>query len=598
MLGKRQRFVSAAVLAGLVWVQATAAASVLDRPTPWERDPQATPRYPETVAWCEDLAAACDEVHYTVFGRSPQGRDLPLLIWDPAGLAAPEDCHAAGRVVLLVQACIHAGESSGKDAGMAWLRDLCRDGGPDGVTVLFIPIFNVDGHERFGPYNRINQDGPREMGWRVTAQNLNLNRDFYKADAPEMRAWLRLWNAWQPHFLIDTHATDGADYQYPVTYGLELHGNLDPGLTGWLAGYRGRLADALAAAGMPMAPYVTFRDWHDPRSGLRQWVAGPRYSQGYAAIRNRPGLLVETHMLKPYPVRVAATRAILDQTLADLADQAAVLRERVAAADRAAAGLAARGEPIPLAWQDGPDSVMVDFLGVAYEEVTSEISGGRYFVYHGDRPDTFRVPFFDSPQVARAVTLPAAYLVPPQWQDVIDRLALHGVRIARLARDTEVTVQTWRLEDVRWRGRPYEGRHPLEYRAVPLAEARVFPAGTAVIDCAQPMARAIAHGLEPAAPDALLRWGFFDAVLQRVEYVESYVIEAMMARMVREDPQLLVELEARKAADPAFASDPWAIRNWFYERTPYHDDRAFVYPVGRLETAADLARLLPGDGGR
>jgi hypothetical protein len=561
--------------------------------TPWERDPLATPRYEETVRWCRALAVAEDQVAYTTFGISPEGRDLPLLIWDPAGLADPQACHAAGRVILLVQACIHAGESSGKDAGMAWIRDLCLAGpdAPAGVTVLFIPIFNVDGHERFGPYNRINQDGPREMGWRTTAQNLNLNRDFLKADAPEMRAWLRLWNTWRPHMLVDTHATNGADYQYPVTYGLELHGNLDPGLTAWTADYLARLEAGLGAQGIPIAPYVTFRRWHDPRSGLRQWVAGPRYSQGYAAVRNRPGLLVETHMLKPYPVRVAATRAILELTLAHLADHRAALRALADAADARTASLAGRGEPVPLDFATGPDSVMVDFLGVRYEQVTSELSGGEYFVYHADEPETLRVPFFDQPVVTAAASLPAAYLVPPAWTAVLERLRWHAIRFDRLAAPAEVTVRGWRLEDVRWADRPYEGRHRVEFTAVPGDEVRTFPAGTAVVTTDQPGARVIAHALEPAAPDALLRWGFFDAVLTRVEYVESYVIERMMAEMVRDDPDLRAEFEAARAADADLAGDPWAIRQWFYRRTPYHDSRAFVYPVARIDDAAILATL-------
>ncbi|MEZ4388606.1 MAG: M14 family zinc carboxypeptidase [Candidatus Krumholzibacteriia bacterium] len=247
-------------------------AAAAELTTPWDATPSATtPRYAETVAWCRQLADAHPTVALTTFGRSPEERDLPLVIWDADGLRDPAAVHAAGRTVVLIQACIHAGESCGKDAGMTLVRDLAELGGPADLCVLFIPIFNVDGHERFGPYNRVNQNGPREMGWRVTAQNLNLNRDFLKADAPEMRAWLALWNAWSPHFLVDIHSTDGADYQYAISYGLELHGNLDAGLTGWLTGYLGAMEAAMAADGLPLVPYVSFRRWHDPAAA---WRAG------------------------------------------------------------------------------------------------------------------------------------------------------------------------------------------------------------------------------------------------------------------------------------------------------------------------------------
>lgn len=587
---------------GLVCAQLCAANAL---PTPWELDREATPRYDETVAWCRALAASSPQVDFQSFGASPQGRQLPLVVWDRDGLADPQACRDAGRLVVLIQGCLHAGETCGKDAGLTLMRDLAvaeaahgsalaDRAGRAGVTVLFIPIFNVDGHARFGPYNRINQNGPRAMGWRTTAQNLDLNRDHLKADAPEMRAWLRLWNAWQPHFLVDIHATNGADYQYPITYGLELFGNLDPGLTDWLRGYLEATAPPMAAAGFPLAPYVVFRDWHDPRSGLQTWVSGPRYSQGYAAARNRPALLIETHMLKPYPVRVEATRALLDLTLTRLADQADVLRGLCAEADRRTATAAFRTEPLPLAWRAGETSEPVDFLGVAYESRTSELSGGDYFVYHADRPQVFTVPHFNRPQVAAAARLPEAYLVPPQWQTVIERLALHGVRLAWLQEDTELSVRTWRFRQPRWAGQPEQGRHPVSYEIEPDTLTVVYPAGTAVIDLAQPAARLIAHALEPESPDSFARWGFFAAVMTRVEYVEGYVIEPLMQEMVAADPALLAELDARKAADPDFAANPWAIRYWFYERTPYYDRQAFLYPVGCLDERAAVAALPVG----
>lgn len=587
-----QRFCQVFVNGLLILAFLTAYPAAAGMPTPWELDREATPRYAETVAWCEALAAASPQVTFTYFGDSPQGRALPLVVWDRDGLANPASCRAAGRLVLLIEACIHAGESCGKDAGMTLVRDLAAAAdGPTGITILFIPIFNVDGHERFGPYNRINQNGPREMGWRVTAQNLDLNRDFVKADAPEMQAWLRLWNAWQPHFFIDIHSTDGADFQYPLTYGVELHGNLDANLTQWLRACIGTLETDLAAAGYPLAPYVVFREWHDPRSGLQTWVSGPRFSQGYAAVRNRPALLVEAHMLKPYPVRVEATRALLDRTLAYLAAEQDALRALVAAADHRAASPAFRAEPLVLAWQAGEESEPFTFLGVEYAERRSEISGGDYFVYHADRPQTFVVQHYNRPVASASARLPEAYLVPPQWTTVLERLALHGVRIARLREDAKLAVRTWRFGNVRWETRPVQGRHLASFDAEPVTVTAVFPAGTAVIDLAQPAARLIAHALEPAAPDALVRWGFFDAVMTRTEYVESYVIEQIMQEMTAADPVLLDELAEHKASDAAFAGNPWAIRYWFYERTPYYDQQAFLYPVGCLDERAVVDSL-------
>jgi hypothetical protein len=581
------KLMTAVLLVGAM-VGLTGAAELM---TPWELDPESTPRYGPTLDWCRQLADAHGTVTLTEFGTSPQGRSLPLVIWDADGLADPEAVQAADRLVLLVQACIHAGESCGKDAGLTLVRDLAEQGGPAGLTLLFIPIFNVDGHERFGPYHRANQDGPREMGWRTTAQNLNLNRDFLKADAPEMQAWLRLWNRWSPDFMVDIHSTDGADYQYAITYGLELHGNLEAGLTGWLDRYLVAMEQAMAADGYPLAPYVSFRRWHDPRSGLRSWVADPRYSQGYAAVRNRPALLIEAHMLKPYPVRVEATRRLLDHTIADLVATSAELKRLIARADAHTASAAFRAEPLPLRWQATDQSRPFTFLGVEYEVVTSELSGGEYFIYHADRPDTFEVASFDQPVVAASATVPEAYLVPPQWTEVVERLRWHGVRLERLSAAVELEVDGWRLADCTWRHEPYEGRHPVTCEAQPVRQRRVFPAGTWLVDTAQAEARAIVHLLDPSAPDALLGWGFFDAILTRTEYIESYVIERLMAEMVADRPALRDSLEARKARDPEFAANPWAIRDWFYRQTPYYDQEAFVYPVAAIPKRAQINDL-------
>ncbi len=270
-----------------------ASGSAVGQDTPYEESGgRITPRYAETVAWLGDLAEGSSLLRLTSFGTSPQGRDLPLIIADRDGRFEPVD-HAEreGRVVVLVQACIHAGESCGKDAGMILLRDLAAgtpetEGLLDQVTLVFIPIFNVDGHERFGAYNRINQNGPEEMGWRVTARNQNLNRDFLKADLPETQAWLGLFDDWRPDFFIDIHSTDGADYQYPITYGLETGGNMDPGLTTWTTQYRDAMVTAMADEGYPLGPYVSFRNWHDPASGLKAGSATPRFSQGLEAGRN------------------------------------------------------------------------------------------------------------------------------------------------------------------------------------------------------------------------------------------------------------------------------------------------------------------------
>ncbi|HKK10462.1 MAG TPA: M14 family metallopeptidase, partial [Bacteroidales bacterium] len=280
----------------------------------------ATAEYSETIEYCRKLAETYEEVTYKSIGKSAGGYDIPLIIADKDGYVNPVKAKNDKKTVLMVQSGIHPGESEGKDAMMMLLRDALSDEKeimlPGNVTIVWIPVFNVDGDNRFGAYNRINQNGPEEMGWRTNSLNLNLNRDYLKADTPEMQHWLKLWNEWLPDFFIDCHTTDGADYQYEITYAMEIYGGMDEKLMHWQKEeYISDVMPKMFDAGFPVFPYVSFRRWHDPRSGLRTNIAPPRISQGYTALQNRPGLLIETHMLKPYKNRVESTYKMIELSL-------------------------------------------------------------------------------------------------------------------------------------------------------------------------------------------------------------------------------------------------------------------------------------------
>ncbi|MGC8864331.1 MAG: M14 family metallopeptidase [Bacteroidales bacterium] len=552
-----------------------------------QSDFRQTPRYAQTIEFCKRLADASPMVHYTPFGVSPQGRDLPLLILDREGLSTPEQIKARGRLILMIQACIHPGEPEGKDAGLILFRDMAIRGLDTnwlrGVSIIFIPIFNVDGHERFSPYNRINQNGPEEMGWRTTAQNLNLNRDYLKADAPEMQAWLQLFHHWNPDFFIDTHTTDGADYQYVLTYSLETGPNTDRELGAFLAaGYESRFVSHMHAMGYPVFPYVSFRRWHDPRSGLYSSPAPAMLSHGYVAACNRPALLIETHMLKPYKPRVLSTLEAIRFTLAELNQFKTSYKEVIERADAYTSSVAFRSEPFSLGYGvSGKDSTMVKFAGFAYEVVKSDLTGGDWFKY-SSRPDTMLLPWFKQAEPREQVWLPDYYIIPPEWNTVIERLRFHGLQMHALKESVEVEVESYRLSNPKWRTVSYEGRIPLTVKAEPIRERRVFSAGSVMIPMNQPQARIVALLLEPQSSESFMYWGFFNAVLEQKEYAESYVMEPLARQMIEKDPQLKEAFEQWKAQNPQVSTDAWAQLNWFYSRTPWFDTQLGKYPVGRL----------------
>jgi len=565
-----------------------------------------TPRYEQTVEFCKKLAMISPMVHYSGFGKSARGLDLPMLIVDKDGLTDPKSIRQKGRVIVLLQACIHPGECEGKDAGLMLVRDMVTDrhnkplhntatfghtgqtadlkGLLDGVSLVFIPIFNVDGHERFGPYNRINQNGPKEMGWRVNANNLNLNRDYLKAETPEIQAWLKLFNQWMPEFFIDSHTTDGADYQYVLTYLIEIYGDMDEGLTTWSKDhFIPEMKDHLMGSGFPAFPYVNFRKWHDPKSGLITSVAPPMLSQGYTALRNRPGLLIETHMLKPYDKRVEATYECVKTTMEILEKEGKQLQKLEQQADRYLTSGDFLKQPFPLQFETSmKDSTNVEFLGVEYTSVKSDVSGGDWIRY-SNIPETFKIPYFESARPVVMANLPLAYIIPPEWEELISRLELHGAKVHRTSRDTVIRIQTYKFKNPKWQQNSYEGHHPLtniEYDEI--SESRLIPGGSAVVPLNQQCGRIIPHFLEPKGNGSMLWWGYFDAVFEQKEYAENYVLETLAAKMLEEDPALRKEFEARKASDTLFARSPQQILNWFYNKSPYIDNRKGIYPVAKV----------------
>jgi hypothetical protein len=521
-----------------------------------------------------------------------------MLIVDRLGNTSAAAVRKSGNMVLMIQACIHPGEPDGKDAGYLFIRDLITKPGYasllDHVTLLFIPVMNVDGHERFGPYNRINQNGPEEMGWRTTAQNLNLNRDFMKADAPEMQAWLSLFNEWLPDFFIDCHVTDGADYQYVITYALETLGTMEAGLSEWTAGTcEPFLVMETAKAGMPIFPYVQFRRWHDPRSGLINRAAPPMLSQGYTAVQNRPGLLIESHMLKPYDVRVRANAELFRLVMELLNRDHQQLKKLVETADRYTASPGFRVGEFPVSWSESlRDSVMVDFAGFDYTIDTSELSGGLWFKYDDTRPVTWKLPMYLHSSVDQKVKLPEGYIIPPEWSEVIRRLKLHGIQMHTIEKGVEVMASVYRFRNVKWQPRSYEGRNKVNYSLSDSIHTMAFPAGSVIVDMNQRTARVIAHLLEPASPDSYAAWGFFNAIFEQKEYFESYVMEKEARIMLEKDPLLKAEFEKKLAADPDFSRDSYSILGWFYSKTPWMDTRFNVYPVGRILDRKIVDQLL------
>lgn len=554
-------------------------------------DYRETPRYAETVRYAQRLDQASSLIQYQTFGTSGEGRDLPLLVATEGETFTPESARHAGKAVVLIQACIHAGEPDGKDAGLALLRDIAVTGTRPGLlknlVVLFIPIYNTDGHERVSPYNRINQDGPAEMGWRTTSTYQNLNRDYMKADTPETRAWLSLWNSWKPDLFIDCHVTDGADYQYNITYQHEHHAGVAESVLAWERSVIDeRVAPATAAAGNTVSWYLEFIDNRDLNAGIRDFNGSPRFSTGYTPIRNRPGILIETHMLKPYRPRVIGTYDFLRFALAEVSRDPESLLRAVRAADEKTLADGRTYDPArsyPIDFELTDKVRPYDLKALEYQTAMSDVSGEPYVTF-GDRPIDMTVPMYDDFGVKTAVAPPLYYIVPVQWQEVIAVLRAHGLTMEVTTEPLTIDVESYRFVDVEWPSGPFEGRLMPSFKAEAVRERRTLPAGSVIIPLAQESAKVAINLLEPEAPDSLVHWGFFNATFEQKEYAENYILEKLAREMLVASQELREEFEKKLASDPGFAASPRARLEFFYRRSPYWDKQMNLYPVGRIIT--------------
>ncbi|MGV7208148.1 M14 family metallopeptidase [Oxalobacteraceae bacterium A2-2] len=547
-----------------------------------------TGRYDEVIALCAQFQKAYPKaVRCFEFGRTPEGRPMMALAVSRTGALTAEAAKKRGLPVLLVQGGIHAGEIDGKDAGFLALREALDNklapGALDKQVLLFVPVFNVDGHERYGQWNRPNQRGPVEMGWRTTAQNYNLNRDYIKADAPEMQAMLALVNAWDPLAYIDLHVTDGAKFQPDVSIQVEpIHGG-DEALKQAGTVLRDNVMDDLRKQGAdPKSFYISFAKEDDPMSGFEDSMATPRFSTGYFQLRNRFAMLVETHSWKDYPTRVRITHntiiSLLNNVAAHGKDWLAATRE----ADARALKLA--GSEVPLSYRTTYNARTIQFPGYAYTREHSEVSGGLWTRYDETKPQMWTVPLRDEivPDLKVAAPL-GGYIVPvahAAW--VGPKLKQHGVEF-KVLKDEQMAaeVETFRATKTKFGAQSFEGHQSLAVEGEWARERRPLAKGALFVPIAQPKARLVMTLLEPRGADGLLAWGEFNNAFERKEYMEDYVAEEVARAQLEADPALRAEFQRKLNTDPEFSQSPAKRLEFFARRHASWDERFNLYPVLR-----------------
>ncbi len=539
--------------------------------------------YQQLIKYYHELDEQYATLRMTEVGETDTYYPLHVVYYSADAGFDIAEWKAKKKTIILINNGIHPGEPDGIDASMLLLRDAAQGKiqVPDNVVLAVIPVFNIGGMLNRGSYSRANQNGPQEYGFRGSAQNLDLNRDFMKMDAKETQSLVSLFRSLDPDIFIDNHVSDGADYQHVMTLlttqydklggvmGKYLKENLEPAV------YR-----EMKKKGYDLVPYVNH--WgHTTEGGWLAFHEGPRFASGFAALYHTFSFVSETHMLKPFKQRVEATYTMMNSFIRIAGTTGADIQKM--RAKQKAEYL--KQSAIPLAWTpDSSSHSTITFKGYESGFKPSDISGKPRLYYDREKPYTKQITYYDYYKASQTVTVPSAYYVPRGWSRVVERLKVNNVKMQEVQADITMQLGVYMITGYETSPRAYEG-HYLHSKVKVKYEKQFVKLykGDYIISLNQPSARYLIEVLEPTAPDAFFAWGFFDAILQQKEYYSDYVFEDEGARLLQADKVLQQKLNDKKAADAKFAEDGEAQLDFIYNNSPYHEPVHMRYPVFRLD---------------
>jgi len=556
--------------------------------TPFElsKNKNYTATHAEVISYYQKLAKQYPQMRTINYGSTDVGKPLTLVVLSRDKVFDPAIIKKQNKRVLLINNGIHPGEPEGIDASMMLARDLLKNNAlPKNVVICMIALYNIDGNMNRG-ISRANQNGPDAYGFRGNYRNLDLNRDFIKADSKNALAFTQILNTWQPEVLLDNHVSDGADYQYVMTLIETQKDKQNP----ILADYTTKtltpdLYKGMKQSGYEMIPYGAGESGL-PDSGIVSFMETPRFSTGYGAQHNIISYMTETHMLKPFDKRLYATYNFMQHLINICERDAKILGDLKKRTD---AGVS-KQKTFPLAWAlDDTKVDTITFKGYEAGYKTSEVSGLKRLYYDRNKPYTKTVKFFNTYKATATADKPVAYVIPQAWGKVIELFKLNKVAMKQLAHDTTLNLQMYYIADYKTPQRPFEGHYLHSGVKLNPVDTKVkFYAGDYVVYVNQPINRYIVETLEPQGVDSFFAWNFFDSILTQKEYFSDYVFEDIAADLLKKDPALRTKLNEEKAKNPQLANSAGAQLNFVYRNSPYFEKTVLRYPVGRLLTNTKL----------
>lgn len=556
--------------------------------TPFEKDPQknTTATYAQIVNYYQALDQQYDQLKVYNIGTTDIGKPLQLIVLSKDKVFDPALIKKQNKRVILINNGIHPGEPEGIDASMMLVRDLLKKNKlPQNVVVCLIAVYNIDGCLNRG-LSRVNQNGPAAYGFRGNSRNLDLNRDFIKADSKNALAFMQILNTWKPDVFLDNHTSNGADYQYVMTLIETQHNKQNPILADYT---RKTLTPELflrmKKSGFEITPYVE-SDGATPDSGLVAFMETPRYSSGFTAQRNIISYITETHMLKAFAPRVISTYDFM-QHLIDLVQRDASFIGKI---KLQADNQTKIQKSFALNWElDKSSFDTISFKGFTAGYKPSEVSSLPRLYYDRSKPFTKNIRYYNTYKATVFADKPLAYIIPQAWEKVIDLMERNGVKVHRLKTDTTLTVQTYAITDYKTAARPFEGHYLHNNVKVSVKEASVkFYEGDVVVYADQNLNHYIVETLEPQGVDSFFAWNFFDSVLGQKEHFSDYVFEDAAADLLKKTPELKQQLEAEKVKNPDLAKSAAAQLNFVYKNSRYFEPNFMRYPVCRLMAPVQL----------
>lgn len=539
-----------------------------------------TPEYKDVISYYEELAEEYSQISLFSFGQTDAGEPLNLVVFNTEGIYNVDEITKSTKNRILINNGIHPGESDGIDASMMLLRDIVQNDSLQNKyknsIIAVIPVYNVGGALNRNSHTRANQNGPVAYGFRGNARNFDLNRDFIKQDTKNAAAFAEIFHTVNPDVFIDNHVSNGADYQYAITHLFTQHNKLGGNLGNFLeTKMRPALETSLGEKNIIITPYVNV--WgNTPEAGFSQFFDSPRYSTGYTTLFHTLGLMVETHMLKPYKIRVEQTY----QLMLSAFDFTEKNSKNIKELRKNAVAEVLTKKKYPITYKvDKENPSKLKFKGYKGTFIDSKVTNGKRLFYDTTKPFTKEINYYNNFTTTQEITIPKAYILQQGWHKVVNRLDNNKIEYIRFKKDTTFSVEVQHIVDYKTRNTAYEG-HYLHYNTtISKTEKKVtFKAGDLYIRTNQNGVRYLLETLEAAATDSFFNWNFFDTILQQKEGYSGYVFENIAAQLLEENPTLKKELE-EKMKDENFNKNPRAQLDFIYKNSPYYEPAHLQLPI-------------------